>query len=258
MKYIHFLTFYFLITSICFTQNIHSDYISFSHSNTINIDSGVVKIPVVALVNSNRLDRMLSTGLRWGSYGIALGIVGVVVANAVNDLRTDYGLEYIIFPGLFGILGSTGGLAYGVFSNMPDTYNTGKNNFGFHLNFGQTMSAESHRYIGNVGLVFRYANSSPYVPDNYIIYFGEEEVLEKNGDKHSDLRLNKYGVQLRKVGYNRTINFLYGVDLGLSSGSYAYSNEDDLSYFHSGWKNVSSVYFDLIVGVNFNLTKFIH
>lgn len=46
--------------------------------------------------------------------------------------------------------------------------------------------------------------------------------------------------------------------MGISNGNYSYFIGDDLSYFRSEWENVSSVYFDLIVGVNFNLTKFIH
>ncbi|MCF6268786.1 MAG: hypothetical protein L3J41_03660 [Melioribacteraceae bacterium] len=223
-----------------------------SSSKTIQVDSTNIVIPISALINVDRLDRMLTSSLQWGSIAI---IIGATLETAFNP---DDHFKYLM-TALGGILASAGGLVYGTFSSIPTNYNVGENRFGLQINMGQTMAADSYRYIENFGFVIRYPNKLPLIPDNYVIYIGEEELHENSKEnKHSNLNITKYGVQLRKVGYNRTLNFLYGIDFGQSKGSYSYSIEEGLSYFRSEWENVSSFYFDIIIGVNFNLTKNIH
>ncbi len=92
------------------------------------------------------------------------------------------------------------------------------------------------------------------MPDIYTIYIGSEDVNEnRNNTQYSELRLTKYGMQLRKVGYNKVINFLYGIDFGRSKGYYSFYDTE--KEFLVERKNQSSIFLDVIVGVNLNLTK---
>ncbi len=252
MKIIFIILFYFTIVTMVFSQSPKCDLILFSKSKTISVDSCKTNIPIVALINYNRIDKFLTSGMQWGSVAI---VVGAVLETAFNP--DDY-FKYAM-TALGGMIASAGGLAYGAFSDIPKGYNVGKKNFGFQINMGQTMAEDSYRYIGNFGFIFRNSQKSYYIPDNYTLYIGGEELRENITEtKHSKLNLAKYGIQLRKLRYDKVVSFIYGVDFGMSNGTYSFSIEKDLSYFHSESKNVSSFYFDIIVGANFNLTKNIH
>jgi len=252
MKVKNIIVIYAFLTTFIFAQSPKYDYAVFSMGSNQLVDSYANDVKVVGLVNYDRIDRVLTSSMQWGSIAI---VIGATLETAFN--KDDY-YKYMM-TALGGMAFAVVGFGYGAFSSIPKGYNVGKNRVGFQINMGQTMAEGSFRFIGNFGVVFRYPNRLPFIPDNYTIYVGSEDVEENISEsKYSELHLTKYGIQLRKVGYNRTINFLYGIDFGYSKGSYSYLLLEDLLDTRSEWKEVSSFYFDIIVGANFNLTKNIH
>ena len=184
-----FIIYLVFITSV-FSQSPKYDLMILTNSKTIKVDTASNKINVSALINYNRFDRVLTSGMQWGIYAIILG------ATLESLFNQDEYYKYVM-TALGGMVASAGGVVYGAFSNIPNGYNVGNNNFGFHVNMGQTMAADSYRFVGNFGVVFRYPNNLFYVPDNYTLYIGEEELTEDfKGNKHSKLNLTKFGTLL--------------------------------------------------------------
>lgn len=252
MKYKLVILIYLFLTTPIFSQSPKTDFVILSKTETTQMDSSNITVPIKGLLNINRIDKILSTGVRWSAYGLGAG----VLIGLSMDKKGDCNLGCFAVAVLGGFVGVASGLIYGTVSNIPNGYNVGKYRIGLQSNVGETMANTSYRFVGNFGMVFRYPNKLYYFPDAYTIYFGGEELRENTiKNKFSSLNQTKYGIQLRKIGYNRIISFLYGVDFGISKGTYSYSIQDNFSYYSSKWKNISTFYFDLIVGINLNLTN---
>ena len=241
----------FILVTVSFAQSPKYDLITFSKSKIIKTDSCETNIPVVALINYNRIDKLLTSGVQWGSVAI---VIGAALESAFNP--NSY-FKYAM-TALGGIIASAGGLVYGAFSNIPENYNVGKNNFGLQVNYAATMSEELQRYVGSFGLVFRKPNNCYFTPDNYFVYFGDDVTQSSTqSNKYSKVHSTNYGIEITKVGYNRIANFVYGIDVGYSSGTYSDFEVLDYTSF-AGWKPISTLYFDIVLGGNLNVTKNIH
>ena len=266
MKYLIFFLTLFLFFTNCFSQypKFKSSILTNNSSvvNNPNSRDNTLVVENVLLPTNKRFDSIFTSGLRWGVYGGSVGLLAAYVMD-LND-ECDKGLCYVFLPPLGSSIGLISGLIYGYLSVTKQDFDASKFNYGLQINYEGTISKQ-RKFGINYGIVYRRPNKNYYIPDNYYIYFGQEEWDTRPGDPSSDyssyseseFNQNRFGIELTKTNYNRTFSFIYGIGLGYSSGIFRERISEPI-YKVIDEQHYVSLYIDLLLGININVFKFLH
>ncbi len=261
MKYLFCILILFLSFANSFSQDSKFKSSLLTSKNkfvTISNDSDtILEIEKVLLPTNKRVNYILTSTLRWGFYGGSAGLLTAYIMD-LND-ECDKGLCYIFVPTLGASIGVISGLIHSAISDTKQDFDASKLDYGLQIHY-ETVFSDQRKYGESIGIAYRRSNTNFYIPNNYYIYFAQEEWDTRPGDSQSsssEFNQTKHGIELTKINYEYIFSFVYGIGVGYSSGTLREHISEPI-YKTINKINYESIYINIIFGVNMNIFKFLH